>query len=233
MIKNIITILILVCTSAYAQKSVLNNDSIKIKKILEEVVVTGQIKEVNIDNALHDINIIGLETIKKGGFTSLNEILKFQSNIQISNDNILGSQINIQGITGENIKILIDGKPMIGRLNGNIDLSQVNLLNVKRIEIVEGPLSVNYGSDALGGTINIITKKSNDISPAFESYYETIGKYNNSIVLNQEYQNQNITYFLVENILMDGLKMMVTHFCLKWSLQTLIGLKSGNQKNKL
>lgn len=195
MIKNIITILILVCTSAYAQKSVLNNDSIKIKKILEEVVITGQIKEVNIDNALHDINIIGLETIKKGGFTSLNEILKFQSNIQISNDNILGSQINIQGITGENIKILIDGKPMIGRLNGNIDLSQVNLMNIKRIEIVEGPLSVNYGSDALGGTINIITKKSNDILPAFESYYETIGKYNNSIVLNQEYQNQNITYF--------------------------------------
>ena len=233
MIKNIITILILLCTSAYAQKSVLNNDSIKIKKILEEVVITGQIKEVNIDNALHDINIIGLEAIKKGGFTSLNEILKFQSNIQISNDNILGSQINIQGITGENIKILIDGKPMIGRLNGNIDLSQVNLMNVKRIEIVEGPLSVNYGSDALGGTINIITKKSNDISPAFESYYETIGKYNNSIVLNQKYQNQNITYFLVENILMDGLKMMVTHFCLKWSLQTLIGLKSGNQKNKL
>ena len=98
MIKNIITILILVCTSAYAQKSVLNNDSIKIKKILEEVVITGQIKEVNIGNALHDINIIGLETIKRGGFTSLNEILKFQSNIQISNDNILGSQINIQGI---------------------------------------------------------------------------------------------------------------------------------------
>ena len=59
MIKNIITILTLVCTSAYAQKSVLNNDSIKIKKILEEVVITGQIKEVNIDNALHDINIIG------------------------------------------------------------------------------------------------------------------------------------------------------------------------------
>ena len=101
---------------------------------------------------------------------------------------------------------------MIGRLNGNIDLSQVNLLNVKRIEIVEGPLSVNYGSDALGGTINIITKKSNDILPAFESYYETIGKYNNSIVLNQKYQNQNITYFLVENILMDGLKMMVYIF---------------------
>ena len=198
MIKNIITILILVCTSAYAQKSVLNNDSIKIKKVLEEVVVTGQIKEVNIDNALHDINIIGLETIKKGGFTSLNEILKFQSNIQISNDNILGSQINIQGITGENIKILIDGKPMIGRLNGNIDLSQVNLMNVKRIEIVEGPLSVNYGSDALGGTINIITKKSKDILPVFESYYETIGKYNNSIVLNQQYYVYKIGFPIIQ-----------------------------------
>lgn len=196
MIKNTITILILVCTSAYAQNSISSKDSIKIKKILEEVVITGQINEVNIDNSIHDINIIGSETIKKGGFTNLSEILKFQSNIQISNDNILGSQINIQGVTGENVKILIDGKPMIGRLNGNIDLSQVNLLNVKRIEIVEGPLSVNYGSDALGGTINIITKKSNDILPTFESYYETIGKYNNSIVLNHEYQNQNITYFL-------------------------------------
>ena len=146
MIKNTITILILVCTSAYAQNSISSKDSIKIKKILEEVVITGQINEVNIDNALHDINIIGSETIIKGGFTNLSEILKFQSNIQISNDNILGSQINIQGVTGENIKILIDGKPMIGRLNGNIDLSQVNLLNIKRIEIVEGPLSVNYGS---------------------------------------------------------------------------------------
>ena len=53
---------------------------------------------------------------------------------------------------------MIDDVAVIGRLNGNIDLSQINLNNVERIEIVEGPLSVEYGTDALAGTINLITK---------------------------------------------------------------------------
>ena len=44
-------------------------------------------------------------------------------------------------------------------MNGNIDLSQINLNNVEQIEIIEGPLSTIYGTDALAGTINIITKK--------------------------------------------------------------------------
>ena len=44
----------------------------------------------------------------------------------------------MQGVNGENVKILIDGVPVIGRLNGHIDLSQINLSNIEKIEIVEG-----------------------------------------------------------------------------------------------
>jgi len=93
---------------------------------------------------------------------------------------MLGSGIQMQGSSGENVKILIDGVPVIGRLNGNVDLSQINLNNIDRIEIVEGPLSVNYGSDALAGTINLITKKTaqKGFQANVNSYNESVGNFN-------------------------------------------------------
>ena len=196
MIKNIL-ILIFFCNVVYSQNN--DPDSVQISKYLKEVVITGQLSSTNKKNAVHDITIIDSKTIRNGAFTNLSDILKYQNNIRISSDNILGSQINIQGITGENIKVLIDGVPVIGRLNGNIDISQINLNNVERIELVEGPLSVNYGSDALGGTINIITKKTKEARQFFDSYYETVGKYNNSVLLNHKYKNQSVSNIFSRN----------------------------------
>ena len=77
----------------------------------------------------------------------------------ITQDPALGSSLKIKGLSGNNVKILIDGVPVIGRMGGNIDLSQLNLYNIDHIEMVEGPMSVMYGSDALAGAINIITKE--------------------------------------------------------------------------
>ena len=59
-------------------------------------------------------------------------------------------------------------------------MSQINLNDIERIEIVEGPLSVNYGTDALAGTINLITRKTNKekLQVSLNSYYETVGQYN-------------------------------------------------------
>jgi len=69
---------------------------------------------------------------------------------------------------------------VIGRLDGNIDLSQINLSEVDHVEIVEGPMSVIYGSNALAGVINIITKENrrSSLMSGFESYYESVGVYN-------------------------------------------------------
>ncbi len=126
---------------------------------MNEVVVTGVSQPMRMKNALSNYRVIGKEQIKAQGAVTLDEVLENQLNMNVNTDQVLGSSINMQGMRGDKVKILVDGIPVNGREGGNIDLSQLNLNNVERIEIVQGPMSVVYGTDALGGVINIITKK--------------------------------------------------------------------------
>src|SRR5690606_18204997 len=100
------------------------------------------------------------KTIEKLGMANLAEVLSTQLNMQVTTDLILGSGLTMQGISGENIQIMIDGVPVIGRLDGNIDLSQIQMNNIRRIEVIEGTMSAQYGSNASGGVINLITRTS-------------------------------------------------------------------------
>jgi len=86
----------------------------------------------------------------------------------------------MNGLSGQNVKILIDGVPVIGRENGNIDISQLNLNDIERVEIIQGPMSVMYGTDALGGLINLITRQStrHKFEGNLNLNYETVGTYN-------------------------------------------------------
>ena len=56
-----------------------------------------------------------------------------ENNVRVSKDGVLGSSMSINGIDGQNVKIMIDGVPMIGRENGNINLDQINVKNAERI----------------------------------------------------------------------------------------------------
>lgn len=147
---------------------------------LNEVVITAQYEPTIAEASIQKIRIIDKEKTQQMGAVNLRDVLTNQLNVRLQQDNILGCNINLQGVSGENVKILMNGVPMIGRLNGNIDLSQINMNNVERIEIIEGPLSVQYGTNALAGTINIITKKSKHQTETIgiTSYYESIGVYN-------------------------------------------------------
>ncbi|MFT4752677.1 MAG: outer membrane receptor for ferrienterochelin and colicins [Salibacteraceae bacterium] len=147
---------------------------------LKQVVITGQFSESSPEKALHKITLITRDKIDALNAVSLDQVLARELNMNISQDGILGSSISIQGLSGENVKILVDGVPMVGRLNGNIDLSQINLNDIERIEVVEGPLSVSYGSNALAGTINLITKKGSQepVSGNGKYYTENIGTHN-------------------------------------------------------
>ena len=107
----------------------------------------------------YSVKIIQSKTIEKMGAQNLSDVLQNQSGVLLGQDPSLGTSIQLQGLGGQNVKILINGVPMIGRLNGNIDVSQIPSENIERIEIVEGPMSVVYGTDAIGGVINIITKR--------------------------------------------------------------------------
>lgn len=150
--------------------------------VFDEVVVTGQYKKQRVDQSVHQVSIIDKEKIENMAAQNLKDVLTNQMNVRLSEDNVLGSSMQLQGIGGQNVKILIDGVPLTGRLNGNIDLSQIPMDNVERIEIIEGPLSVSYGTDALAGTINIITKKKVDkgFSILSDNYYESNGRHNHT-----------------------------------------------------
>lgn len=146
----------------------------------DEVVVTGQIKPKSVQKSVYNIKVINKDRIKYQGANDLRELLLTEANMNISQDNILGSSININGISGQNVKIMVDGVPVIGRLNGNIDLTQINLNNIERVEIVQGPMSSIYGSDALGGVINLISKEAKEEQFELEAgtYLESVGTYN-------------------------------------------------------
>lgn len=159
------------------------NHSIKLTSSVQEydeVIVTAQYQNSSVEKAAHRIHVIGKDKIEAMAAINLKDVLSNELGVRLGQDNILGSSMSLQGLSGENIKILIDGVPVIGRLNGNIDLSQINLNEIERIEIVEGPLSVNYGTNALAGVINLITKRpsKNRISGSAVGYYESVGHFN-------------------------------------------------------
>jgi len=147
---------------------------------LDEVVVTAQYNPTSTDRSLYSVNVINHLQIQRKAAPDLAGLLRNQLNIRIIEDGSLGTGMSLQGLAGEHVKILVDGVPVIGRLNGSIDLSQVNLQQAKQVEIIEGPMSVIYGSNALAGVINIIPQ---DISGSTynaraSAYYETVGVYN-------------------------------------------------------
>ena len=146
----------------------------------DEVVVTAQFRPETVDKSIYNIKVLGAQQIESRAAVNLNEMLSGEINIRSTRDNALGSSISMQGLSGEHIKFLIDGVPVIGRQNGNIDLEQLNLQNIDHIEVIKGPMSVVYGSNALAGVINIITKDPDKQKVALngEAYYESVGVYN-------------------------------------------------------
>ena len=163
---------------------------------INEVVVTGQYKAVPVDKSIYNIKLIDKSVIEKKAANDLSEILSKELNLKLDNDPSLGTSMKMQGVSGQNVKILVDGVPVIGRMDGNIDLSQINLENVDHIEIIEGPMSVVYGSNALAGVVNIITKenKYTKFDTGIDLYYESVGKYN--VNGNIVHNKRNHTYAL-------------------------------------
>lgn len=144
---------------AFAQSIPDSADSLR-SDILDEVVITGQFEPQSAKNSVYRVRTITSEQIRLKGATNVESILQSQIGIRFSNDLTLGeSDIELMGMSGQNVKVLIDGIPVIDRGATKQSLSQVDINNIARIEIVEGPMSVIYGTDALAGVINIITVK--------------------------------------------------------------------------
>ncbi len=150
---------------------------------LQEVVVTGQYAPGAPEKAVHKVRVLDETQFKRMAANNLGDALRNELNIRLSQDNVLGTSLSMQGLGGQNVKVLVDGVPVVGRQDGNIDLAQLDLTGVERAEIIEGPLSVNYGTNALAGTINLITRKSVASPFALKAsvYAEHIGRLNTTL----------------------------------------------------
>ncbi len=183
---------------------------------LTDFVVTGQYAPSSDENTSHKVRVIDSKRIEAQGAVTLQELMEQEMNIRVSQDNVLGASMSVQGLSGENVKILIDGVPVVGRLNGSVDLSQINLNNIERVEIVEGPLSVSYGTNALAGTINLITKKNKKkFGGNVDAYYETIGQYNLNGRVDLALKSHSFSFSLGRNFF-DGYSQLDTSRVMEW-----------------
>ncbi len=162
--------------------------------LYSEIVTTGQYSPTLSTNSIIKVDVLDRDFIVSKGANNLRDLLMQEGAININQDAQLGSNISINGLGGENVKILVDGIPIIGRTNGNIDISQLSLTNIDRVEIVKGPMSTIYGTDALGGVINLISKKesSDNISARGLGTYESVGRYNFDVGLNSSFYDSYV-----------------------------------------
>lgn len=159
-----------------SQGDTLQNES---EESINPVYITGTGIATKSNKSAYQIKVISAKTIAQMGAQNVGEVLQNQSGILINQDPVLGTGINLQGLSGQSVKILVNGVPMVGRMNGNIDLGQITAGQIERIEIIEGPMSVIYGSDAIGGVVNVITK--NNYAKPFQKitgYADAVNNYN-------------------------------------------------------
>jgi outer membrane receptor for ferrienterochelin and colicins len=125
--------------------------------VLQEFVITATRTERPITEVTIPITVITSEQIKKMGAVRLSDVLQEQTGLTLISDH--GTGIQLQGMSSEYTQILLNGQPLIGRTAGTFDLTRIAVGNIKRIEIIKGPSSCLYGSEALAGVINIITEE--------------------------------------------------------------------------
>ena len=126
---------------------------------LQEVVVTGTGTQHLLKDAPVQTEVITRRMLDSYGGKSLEEILAGLTASFAFSEGDMGSQMQLNGLGNNYILILIDGKRIHGDVGGENDLGLIDPQNIEKIEIVKGAQSALYGSDAMAGVINIITKK--------------------------------------------------------------------------
>ncbi|MEP7195195.1 MAG: TonB-dependent receptor [Saprospiraceae bacterium] len=125
---------------------------------LKEITVTSTKSERSLSSIPMPFLLIPAQSIQAISAIRLQDILTEQVGLAIVPQvNGLGNGIQIQGLNPDYALILIDGEPIIGRYTGTLELNRFTTGNIRKIEIVKGPASSLYGSEALAGVVNIIT----------------------------------------------------------------------------
>lgn len=129
----------------------------------ETMVVTASSTEQNLKDAPASISVITQQDLQRKPVQNLKEVLKEVPGVQLTNEGDNRQGVSIRGLSSSYTLILVDGKRVNSRnavfRHNDFDLNWIPVDAIERIEVVRGPMSSLYGSDALGGVVNIITRK--------------------------------------------------------------------------
>lgn len=124
--------------------------------VLPPVFVTATRSEKALQEVAVPTTLVTAAAIRARGALRLSDVLAEETGLMLFHDH--GTGIQLQGFDPAYTLILIDGDPVIGRTAGTLDLDRLSVADVERVEVVRGPSSSLYGSEALAGVINIITR---------------------------------------------------------------------------
>ena len=174
---NVVGMMVLCPTSVFAsmqadmEKEVVKDNHAHEKDIyktvgLDEVVVSANKNEVKRCDAPVMVSVIGAKLFETVNSPDLAKSLNYQSGLRVENNcqNCGFPQVRINGLEGPYSQILINSRPVVSALSGVYGLEQIPVNMIDRIEVVRGGGSALFGANAVGGTINIITKDPKDNS---------------------------------------------------------------------
>ncbi|WP_026914797.1 TonB-dependent receptor [Christiangramia portivictoriae] len=153
---------------------------------LDEIVVTGTRTAKRRTDSPVIVNLINSETLEQVVATDLSDGLRFQPGLRIEKDcqTCNYTQLRMNGLQGGYSQILVNGRPIFSPLTGLYGLEQIPVNMIERIEVVRGGVSALYGSSAIGGTVNVITKIPKQNSYSLSYTLENIDGEANQDVLN-------------------------------------------------
>ena len=161
--KILLLVMLGLSTSVFSQQTEKTTE-------LEEVVITATRSEISLEDSPIPTEVIGKKEIEQLNLITMQDLLQAKG-IQVAPMKSGGFQL--RGLSSEYVLVMIDGVPIAGRESGALDLSNINLANVERVEIVKGSMSSLWGNHAIGGVINIITKKGGKPSFQLNTQYGT------------------------------------------------------------
>lgn len=128
---------------------------------LQEVVVTATRSEMRADEVMADVTVINSEELRRNVGRSVSEVLARMAGVQTSSNGGLGktSSIYIRGTENRHVLLLVDGVRYGSSTSGTANFDSIPLEMIERIEVLKGPASALYGSDAVGGVVQIFTRK--------------------------------------------------------------------------
>lgn len=121
-------------------------------------VVTASRSVERLEDTPVAVEVITRRDIEETGARDLSEVLGARPGLELRRS-FAGTELQLQGLTSEYTLLLVDGERVTGRLGGAVDLSRFSTEDIEQVEIIRGPSSVLYGSDAVAGVVNIITRK--------------------------------------------------------------------------